>query len=407
VILVELPPASMAETVLLGSSLPNLIWLADSRVAAAATTRDQLETLRDARCNLVGAVLNRDYVRTLKRRFPRWLTCLAMLALLGRQEAQAQATHPPEDVAPRTNSSFSIVHPWQRAAWQERLTLGAGDVLNFGLFGQPEVAVADLAIGPDGRVSFLEAQNIMAAGLTIDELRAHIDEELSKYHRAPHTLVTPVAFRSKKYYMLGKVMVKGAYVLDRPLTVLEAIARAKGFENGLVDRSVVDLADFSRSFIARNGKRMPLNFEKLFQSGDLSQNIPIEPGDYIYIAAANAPEIYVVGEVRLPGPVAYIPGQTIISALAARGGFTQRAFHSRVMVVRGSINQPASFAVDTAAIVAGKSTDFKLQPRDIIYVSPRPFVRVEELADLATTAFIQGFITAWVDTKVVKPFVSQ
>jgi protein involved in polysaccharide export with SLBB domain/capsular polysaccharide biosynthesis protein len=407
VILVELPPSDMPETVLLGSSLPNLIWLADSRAAQASSTRDQLETLRHARCNLVGAVLNRDFVRTFKRRFPRWITCLAMMALLGWQEAQAQAANPPPVLPPHTNISFSIVHPWQRAAWQERLTLGPGDVLNFGLFGQPELAVPEVAIGPDGRVSFLEAQDIMATGLTIDELRARMDEELGKYHRAPHTLVTPVAFRSKKYYMLGKVMVKGAYVLDRPLTVLEAIARAKGFENGLVDRSVVDLADFSRSFVARNGKRMPLNFEKLFESGDLAQNLPIEPGDYIYIAAANAPEVYVVGEVRLPGPVAYTPLQTVISAITARGGFTQRAYHSRVMIVRGSLNQPESFAVDTAAIVAGKSTDFRLQPKDIIYVSPRPFVRVEELADLATTAFIQGLITAWVDTRVVKPFVTQ
>jgi polysaccharide export outer membrane protein len=170
---------------------------------------------------------------------------------------------------------------------------------------------------------------------------------------------------------------------------------------------VVDLADFSRSFLARNGKRLPLNFEKLFQSGDLSQNFPIEPGDYIYIAAANAPEVYVVGEVRLPGPVAYSPDQTIIGALAARGGFTQRAYHSRVMVMRGSLNHPEAFAIDTAAIVTGKSKDFRLQPRDIIYVSPRPFARVEELADLATTAFIQGLITAWVDVKVVKPFASQ
>ena len=345
-------------------------------------------------------MLNRDFVQTMRRRFPRWITCLALSALLGGHEARAQETNPSPVVVPQTNAAFSIVHPWQRAAWQERLTLGPGDVLNLGLFGQPEMSAQDITIGPDGRVSFLEAQDILVTGLTIDELRARMDEELGKYHRAPHTLITPIAFRSKKYYMLGKVMVKGAFVLDRPLTVLEAIARAKGFENGLVNRSVVDLADFSHSFLARDGKRLPLNFEKLFESGDLSQNIPIEPGDYIYIAAAKAPEVYVVGEIRLPGPVAYSAGQTVITAIAARGGFTQRAFHSRVMVVRGSLNHPESIVVDAAAIVAGKSTDFRLQPRDIIYVSPRPFVRVEELADLATTAFIQGLITAWVDTKV-------
>jgi len=404
VILVELPPADMPETVLLGSSLPNLIWLSESGAAEAASTRDQLDTLRDARCNIVGAVLNREIARTIKRRFPRWITCLAFLALVGRGEAQVQSTNlaPAADV--RTNLSFSIVHPWQRAAWQEHLTLGAGDVLDFGLFGAPELAVTDAAVGPDGRVSFLEAQEILAAGLTIDELRARMDDELAKYRRAPHTIITPVAFRSKKYYMLGKVMVKGAYVLDRPLTVLEAIARAKGFENGLVNRSVVDLADFSHSFIARNGKRLPLNFEGLFQSGDLTQNVPIEPGDYVYIAGANLQEVYVVGEARLPGPVPYSPSQTVVGAITARGGFTDRAYRSRVLVVRGPLDHPTAMAVDTVAIVGGKTNDFRLEAKDIIFISPRPFVRVEELADLATTAFIQGLITAWVDAKVIKPF---
>jgi protein involved in polysaccharide export with SLBB domain/capsular polysaccharide biosynthesis protein len=404
VILVELPPADKSETVLLGSSLPNLIWLADSGAAEAASTRDQLATLRHARCNIVGAVLNREITRTLKKRFPRWITCMVMLALLAASVAQAQPSNAPSVPGLQTNLDFSIVHPWQRAAWQEHLTLGPGDVLNLGLFGQPELAVSEVMVGPDGRVNFLEAQDIMATGLTVDELRNRLDTELAKYHRAPHTLITPVAFRSKKYYMLGKVMVKGAYVLDRPITVLEAIARAKGFENGLVDRTVVDLADFSRSFVARNGKRLPLDFEKLFQSGDLSQNLPVEPGDYIYIAATQFQEVYVIGEVRLPGPVPYTPRQTFMGAITERGGFTDKAYRSRVLVVRGSLSHPQAIPVDTTELVAGRRTDFSLQPKDIIFVSQRPFVRVEELTDLAATAFIQGLISAWVDAKVIKPF---
>src|SRR5262249_55190609 len=112
----------------------------------------------------------------------------------------AAATEPP-----RTNLSFSIVNPAQRAAWQKRLTLGPGDVLNFALYGQPELSRMEVAINPDGRVSFLEAE-VMATGLTIDELRAKFDTELGTVRRAPHTIIAPVAFRSKKYYMLGKVM---------------------------------------------------------------------------------------------------------------------------------------------------------------------------------------------------------
>jgi len=298
---------------------------------------------------------------------------------------------------------FEHLEPRPRAAWQQHLTLGPGDVLNLSLYGAPELARAEVSIGPDGRISYLEAQDVRADGLTIDELRAALDKELANYRRAPRTMITPVAFRSKRYYILGKIMTKGVYTLDRPMTILEAIARAHGLENGLVDRNVVDLADFQKSFLARGGKRYPLNFEKLFQAGDLSQNIPIEPGDYIYFPSTDVKEVYVVGEVRLPGAVTYNPDITIMAALTERGGYTDRAYKSKIVVVRGSLNNPEIFAVNTHAILDGKEPDFKLQPRDIIYVNSRPFIKVEELADLAATAFIQSLITEWTGVSVVKP----
>ena len=428
VILVELPPASVPEAVLLGSNLPNLLWLADCRKAEALQSRGQLETLRDARCNLVGAVLNHLSSPSLRTRFPRWVGCALLLGLLGLTGAHAQDKKPTgvadapsqpvsaadsatntselESNGPPPSGSFSILDPSQAGQWQKHLTLGPGDILNFGLYGEPELTRADVAIGPDGRVSFLEAQDIVATGLTIDELRDKLDQELGKYRRAPRTLVTPVAFRSKKYYMLGKIAVKGVYTLDRPITVLEAIARARGIENGLVDRNIVDLADYSRSFLARGGKRYPLNFEKLFQSGDLSQNLGIEPGDYVYLASTGVGEVYVVGQIRLPGVVTYTPNLTIMQAITGRSGYTDRAYKSRVLVVRGSLDQPRKYAVDTHAILDAKATDFSLKPGDIIYVSSRPFILVEELADLAVTAFIQSVITEWVGVDVVKPITT-
>ncbi len=60
VLLVELPPASLPEAVLLAESLPQLIWLTDSGKASARETRQHLETLRHAKCQLVGAVLNHE-----------------------------------------------------------------------------------------------------------------------------------------------------------------------------------------------------------------------------------------------------------------------------------------------------------------------------------------------------------
>lgn len=59
-LLVELPPAAMPEAVLLAESLPQVIWLADSGKARVRETRQQLQTLRHAKCRLVGAVLNHE-----------------------------------------------------------------------------------------------------------------------------------------------------------------------------------------------------------------------------------------------------------------------------------------------------------------------------------------------------------
>ncbi len=417
VIFVELPPASVPEAVLLGANLPNMLWLAQSGTANARDTEAELETLRHARCNLVGAVLNKEPGMPLRKRFPRWLSCLTLLIALDLSGAQAETQRSPAEQAPpesipdssaveqegQTNLSFSIIRPSQRAAWQQHLTLGPGDVLTFNLYGSPELTRTEVAIGPDGRVSYLEAQDILASGLTIDELRGKTDEALGQYRRAPHAIITPVAFKSKKYFMLGKVATKGVFILDRPLTILEALARAHGLETALVDRNLVSLTDFHRSFLARGGRRIPLEFEKLFQQGDLSQNIPVEPGDYIYFAPGDLNEVYVVGEVRLPGPVTWTPDLTIIGAVAGRGGYTERAYRARVLVVRGSLSNPEAIPVDTHAILDAKALNFRLRPRDIIYVNSRPFIKVEEAADLAATAFIQSIITSWVGVDVVKP----
>ncbi len=406
-LLVELPPASLPETVLLAENLPNVIWLADGEKATAAKTREQLETLRNARCHLAGAVMNRAPVSYLKNRFARWLGCAVLLVGLHGlpaygQENRAQSKNETVGVA-NTNLSISVVTPAQRAGWQQRLTLGPGDVVTIALWGEPALTHTEVAIGPDGRISFAEAQDVLATGLTVDELRVKMNEELSKYRRAPKTMITPVAFQSKKYYVLGRVMTKGVYVLDRPITVLEAVARAHGFETGLVERNIITVADFSRSFLMRQGKRIPLNFQGLFQNGDLSQNLSIEPGDYLYFPGANVKEVYVIGEVRLPGPAPYTPEMTLMAAITARAGYTDRAYKGKVLVVRGSLNKPETFAIETKDILAGKAPDFRLQPKDIIFVNSRPFIYAEELADRAITAFLQSIMNATVGIHVIAP----
>jgi protein involved in polysaccharide export with SLBB domain len=320
----------------------------------------------------------------------RWIACLLLLS----PSAALLPAAEPQSPAGATQPSLSVTAAAKRAGWQQRMTLGPGDLINLQLFGVEDTAKTDVPVGPDGRISFLQARDIMAAGLTIDELRAKLDEALATYYQNPRTIIAPAAFRSKKYIVLGAVATKGVFTFDRPLTVIEAIARAGGLETGLYASRTVEMADLQRSFLMRNGQRVPVDFERLFQRGDLSQNIPLQPEDYLYFASASANEIYIVGEVMFPGVQVFAAKPTAISAVTFCGGFTPRAFQSRVLVVRGSLEQPQTFVVDTAAILAGKAPDFKLQPRDILYVSRNPWVVAAEVVDMAAKAFVQSALVS-------------
>jgi protein involved in polysaccharide export with SLBB domain len=103
-------------------------------------------------------------------------------------------------------------------------------------------------------------------------------------------------------------------------------------------------------------------------------------------------EIYVLGAVATPGALTYRETPSTIGAIAARGGFTSKAWTRRVLVVRGSLNHPETFVVDAGDVLLAKAPDFQLQPNDIVYVSKRPWARAEELLDLAATAFVESAI---------------
>jgi protein involved in polysaccharide export with SLBB domain len=338
----------------------------------------------------------------------RTLLAVLLAALFYSGPAAAQSQTSPGTSA--SNIVLSGSASTIRAPWQQHLTLGPGDVLSMSLYGDPVPTEVwpEVVIGPDGRINYLEARDIPAAGLTIDELRTNVNAALtgSSNYLAPHVMITPVRITSKKYLVLGTVVNKGVFTLDRPLTVIEAIARAGGLETGVFEHNTVELTDLSHSFLVRNGHRLPIDFEKLFQNGDLTQNIPLEPDDYLYFASSGANELYVLGEVQSPGIVPYTPSASIIGALTTRGSFTTRAFRSRVLVIRGSLSHPETFVVNSSDILKGRTTNFRLMPRDIIYVSGKPWQIAEDLLDQSTQAFIVSTLVSYTGT-YVGPFFNR
>jgi protein involved in polysaccharide export with SLBB domain len=282
-------------------------------------------------------------------------------------------------------------------SWRDRYTLGPGDILDFSLYGQPDLDRSQVFIRPDGHIGYLQATDVVADGLTIDELRAKLETILAEFHQHPRVVITPVELRSKRYVILGKVVDKGIFALEHPITLIEAVARSRGVETGLFEGNTVELADLPRSFIVRANHRLPVDFEKLFFEGDLAQNVQVEPGDFIYFASAISNDVYVLGEISQPGVLGFTSHLTALGAITARGSFSSSAYRGRVLIVRGSLQKPEIIVVNVNDILAGKTRDVLLQPKDIVYVSRRPWIFAEELVDTAINTFLSSMTSSWTD----------
>src|SRR5205085_11724104 len=134
-----------------------------------------------------------------------------------------------------------------------------------------------------------------------------------------------------------------------------------------------ELADLPHSFLIRQGRILPVNFQRLLNEGDLGQNVYLQPDDFVYLPAARAREVYVLGAVAQPRPVPYTEGLTVAAAVASAYGTVKGAYMGHVAVVRGSLSEPEIAIVDYAGVIRGRAPDMALEPHDIVYVPFSPY----------------------------------
>ena len=120
----------------------------------------------------------------------------------------------------------------------------------------------------------------------------------------------------------------------------------------------------------------------------------------MYFPPLGLEEVYVLGEVRGTGPLPYTKDLTVLGTIAGRGGFTEAAFKEKILVVRGSLQHPETFVVNMADVLRGVGKDFALKPRDIVYVSRKPWAKAEELLEAASSDFVRAVVTTWTGRQI-------
>lgn len=285
-----------------------------------------------------------------------------------------------------TASAPTPLDPTLRRMPMEPYRLGPGDVIDIELLGSVEGPQGTF-VGPDGKIYFHLLPGQQVWGLTLGETQRLLEHRLAQYEQNPRVSITLREVHSRRVSVLGRVVRPGIFPLSQPMTVLEAISRAGGLFTSRMSGSTEEMADLHHSFLIRDNRLVPIDFNALIRGGDTSQNIYLKPDDFIYLPSALGSEVYVLGAVYQPRAVPFKDQVTLLTAIAHCRGLTEEAKPKRVAIVRGSLHQPTIATVDAQAILSGQKPDILLKPKDIVYIPSRPPMSVSGYAQLIVNTF--------------------
>jgi polysaccharide biosynthesis/export protein len=264
--------------------------------------------------------------------------------------------------------------------------LGSGDSLLVAIYGHPELSISPFVgsygLGPqgsrpvgllvdnDGSVQLPLVGRVVVSGKTCQELQALLEHQLDAYVKEPKVTVQVLFAGNVRYYLLGVFTNPGLKFSDRPLGLLEALSLG-----GSVD---LEKASLRTAYVARRGKKLPVDFRRLVLNGDLGQNIRLKPGDVVVVPDRQNEQAFVFGGFAqsdpMGGAVPFISGRLSLLQALAKVGFGQTERYqsdlSGVRVIRSEGDHGELFVVDARAIMNGEAASFELAPGDVVFVPP-------------------------------------
>lgn len=245
------------------------------------------------------------------------------------------------------------------ALMAQELPLGAGDVVKTSVYGNPDMS-SETRISENGKLTLPLLGQVPVGGLSVGEAEKKVSALLESggFLRQAQVSMLVTVQQSQQVSVLGQVNRPGRYPLDVRRSVLDMLATAGGISadggdvvtvirkqpDGKVSKEVIDVIDVVRS-------------------GNLQRDGGLNGGDVIYVE--RSPRFYIYGEVQRPGPARLERGMTVIQALSAGGGLTQRGTERGIRIKRRD-------AAGVLQTIDAKHDDL-VQPDDVVYVKESLF----------------------------------
>lgn len=163
--------------------------------------------------------------------------------------------------------------------------MAVGDQLQINVWKNQELSLA-APIRPDGKISMPLIGDVMAVGLTPEELAAKIEVKLANYIKTPNVTVILTSLQGHEF--LSRIRVTGSVTQDisipyhQGMTVLDAVLEA-----GSVDI----YADANNTKLHRRTSKgsatYDIRLKDIMEGGDMKTNITLMPGDIISVPESS------------------------------------------------------------------------------------------------------------------------
>jgi polysaccharide biosynthesis/export protein len=185
-----------------------------------------------------------------------------------------------KDEVPQTEEEKAILPIYQNYLTDYRL--GPKDVISIEVFGQcPAYCIEGKAVPPNAKISYPLIGSVFVAGKTTEQIEAEIAKRLDEYIISPSVSVTLEQAMSARYSVLGKVAAPGVRIMDRKVSVYEAIIESGGvLKEG--DEKRITIFSYTPQ-----GTLEQKNFNMADFKAGKSQMIFLQPGDQVFIPDAK------------------------------------------------------------------------------------------------------------------------
>lgn len=207
-----------------------------------------------------------DYIMQQARLVRCFLLAVFCLGLV------ACVSEPLESGAPPAVNEFALDNNYR---------IGVGDELHIQVWRNDELSTR-VPVRPDGKISSPLVGDIVAAGLTTQELAKAITEKLATYVRKPEVtvIITNPASADflRRVRVTGAVRIPSSVTYRQGMTVLDLVLQA----GGLTEFAAPGKSRLYRTVEGRT-KIYGVDLDAILQKGDLRTNYPLYPSDVVTI----------------------------------------------------------------------------------------------------------------------------